>query len=287
MKGILLAGGSGTRLSPLTRHVGKQLLPVFDKPMIYYPLATLMLAGIREICVISSPRDIGPTKELLHESSAWGLTLSFAVQEKPRGIADAFGIAHPCLNTSSVCLMLGDNILHGARLGVSLRSLGDSSDAIVFASEVADPTAYGVIELDSSGKPLSLEEKPRNPKSRLAVPGLYFYPADVYAKAQGLQPSQRGELEISDINKSYLSEGRLQVVELPRGTAWLDCGTIDDLFEATTYVQVLTRRQGMRIGCPEEVAWRNGWISDAQLHELAKPLKASGYGEYLQGLLTS
>jgi glucose-1-phosphate thymidylyltransferase len=285
VKGILLAGGTGSRLAPLTRHISKQLLPVYDKPLIYYPLSTLMLAGIREICVISSPRDIEPTKMLLRESRAWGLSLTFAVQEEPRGIADAFRLASPHLGVSPVCLVLGDNILHGPRLGVSLQGFSNPSDAVIFASEVADPSAYGVVELDHTGRPISLVEKPRDPKSRLAVPGLYFYPSDVYEVAGALSPSSRGELEISDLNAAYLAQGRLKVVELPRGTAWLDCGTIDDLFEATTYIQVLTRRQGTRIGCPEEVAWRNEWISDDQLNALAEPLRASGYGEYLRSLL--
>lgn len=287
MKGILLAGGSGTRLSPLTRHISKQLLPVYDKPLIYYPISTLMLAGIREICVISTPRDVEPTKTLLEAAKSWGLELHFAVQDEPRGIADAFRIAQPRLGSGSVCLVLGDNVLHGPRLGVSLRELVNPQGAVIFASEVADPSAYGVVELDKSGRPLSLEEKPMEPRSRLAVPGLYFYSDDVYDVAAGLTPSARGELEISDVNSKYLAQGRLSVVELPRGTAWLDCGTIDDLFEASTYVQVLTRRQGTRIGCPEEVAWRNGWISDDELQRLAHPLKASGYGEYLLSLLPS
>jgi glucose-1-phosphate thymidylyltransferase len=285
MKGILLAGGSGSRLAPLTKHTSKQLLPVYDKPLIYYSLATLMLAGIREICVITTPRDLGPTRDLLGDGSQWGVALFFATQDQPRGIADALRIAEPALGQSRVCLILGDNILHGARLGVSLADLSRDEDCVIFGYEVADPTSYGVVELDDDGTPIGLEEKPVAPRSRLAVPGFYFYPEDVYRVAAAVRPSARGELEITDVNATYLRQGRLKVVELPRGTAWMDCGTIEDLYEASTYVQVLTRRQGMRIACPEEIAWRNGWISDVELARLAEPLRASGYGEYLLGLL--
>ncbi len=285
MKGILLAGGSGTRLAPLTRHTSKQLLPVYDKPLIYYPLATLMLAGTREICAVTTPRDLPATQELLGNVGQWGIELSFAVQEKPGGIAEAFDIAEPLLGASPVCLVLGDNIFHGPRLGVSLAELADSAECVIFGYEVADPSSYGVVEIGSDGRALSLEEKPSAPKSRLAVPGLYFYPQDVFEIAREVKPSVRGEREITDVNTAYLEQGRLRVVELPRGTAWMDCGTIEDLYEAASYIQVLTRRQGVRVNCPEEIAWRNGWISDTDLAELAQPLRASGYGDYLLGLL--
>lgn len=285
VKGILLAGGSGTRLRPLTEHIGKQLLPVYDKPLIYYSLATLMLAGIRDVCIITTPRDVGATQELLGDGGQWGIDLSFAVQDKPRGIAEAFRLAGPSLGEGRVCLILGDNILHGPRLGVSLADLAREDTCVIFGYEVADPTSYGVVELDIEGLPISLQEKPAKPRSRLAVPGLYFYPEDVYRVAADIRPGARGEFEITDVNASYLDQGRLRVVELPRGTAWMDCGTIEDLYEASAYIQVLTRRQGMRIGCPEEIAWRNGWISDADMMRLAEPLKASGYGKYLLRLL--
>lgn len=285
MKGILLAGGSGSRLLPLTRHTSKQLLPVYDKPLIYYPLSTLMLTGLRDIAIVSSPRDLESLRLLLGDGSAWGLNLTFVVQDEPRGIADAFRLTRPFLGDCSTCLILGDNILHGPQLGSSLAQHKVTDGAVIFAYEVADPSSYGVVEIDRTGKPLSLEEKPTTPRSHLAVPGLYFYAADAFAMANSLAPSHRGELEISDLNRMYLQAGRLTVVELPRGTAWLDCGTIEDLFEASTYVQVLTRRQGMRIACPEEIAWRNGWISDDSLEVQANSMATTPYGAYLLNLL--
>ena len=281
-----MAGGNGTRLHPLTKHVSKQLLPVFDKPMIYYPLSTLMLAGIREICVICSKRDLPATRELLGDGESWGIHITYAVQQEARGIAEAFQIALPILGRRPVCLVLGDNLFHGPKLGTSLRQFTDQPDAIIFAYEVADPSSYGVVELSEAGRPTAIEEKPPRPRSNLAVPGLYFFPADVYDIANKIIPGPRGELEISDVNQMYLSLGRLSVVELPRGSAWIDCGTTEDLHEASAYVRVLTKRQGLRIACPEEIAWRNGWISDDQLLALAEPLYASGYGAYLAGLLT-
>ena len=285
MKGILLAGGSGTRLFPLTHHMSKQALPVYDKPLVYYPLATLMLAGIREICVVTTPRDISAIRSLLGDGANWGLEFTFTVQESPRGIAEAFPLARPHIGEGPTCLVLGDNILHGARLGLSLSDFQDPDGAVIFSYRVADPSAYGVVEVDAAGRPISLVEKPREPRSNLAVPGLYFYSSDVFDIADSLGPSARNELEISDVNREYLSQSRLQVVALPRGTAWLDCGTVDDLFEASTYVQVLTRRQGTKISCPEEIAWRKGWITDEGLESLAQPLVNSGYGTYLLGLL--
>jgi glucose-1-phosphate thymidylyltransferase len=285
LKGILLAGGSGTRLFPLTHHISKQSLPVYDKPLIYYPLATLMLAGIREICVVTTPRDSESTRSLLGDGSAWGLEIYYTVQEHPRGIAEAFPLARPHIGDGPICLVLGDNILHGAGLGLSLGDYQDPDGAVIFSYRVADPSSYGVVEVDAAGRPISLIEKPIQPRSNLAVPGLYFYSADVFDIAAQLKPSARNELEISDVNREYLSQSRLDVVALPRGTAWLDCGTVDDLFEASIYVQVLTRRQGTKIACPEEIAWRKGWISDGELASLALPLMNSGYGTYLQGLL--
>ena len=285
MKGILLAGGSGTRLFPLTHHISKQSLPVYDKPLIYYPLATLMLAGIREVCIVTTPRDSASVQSLLGDGSKWGLELRYTVQESPRGIAEAFPLARPHIGEGPTCLVLGDNILHGPRLGVSLSDFRNPSGAIVFSYRVAEPSSYGVVEIDVDGNPVSLIEKPAHPRSNLAVPGLYFYSADVFGIADSLKPSSRGELEISDVNREYLRQARLEVVALPRGTAWLDCGTVDDLFEASTYIQVLTRRQGTKIACPEEIAWRKGWISDSELEALALPLVNSGYGTYLQGLL--
>ena len=285
MKGILLAGGSGTRLFPLTHHISKQSLPVYDKPLIYYPLATLMLAGVREVCIVTTPRDSGSIKSLLGDGAKWGLDLKYTVQDSPRGIAEAFPLARPHIGEGPTCLVLGDNILHGPRLGVSLADFRHPDGAIIFSYRVAEPSSYGVVEVDGDGKPLSLVEKPAQPRSNLAIPGLYFYSEDVFDIADALQPSERNELEISDVNREYLRQSRLEVVALPRGTAWLDCGTVDDLFEASTYIQVLTRRQGTKIACPEEIAWRKGWISDSELESLSLPLVNSGYGTYLQGLL--
>ena len=281
MRGILLAGGSGSRLRPVTSVISKQLLPIFDKPMVYYPLSTLMLAGIQEILVISTPRDLPAFRELLGNGRDWGIDLSFAEQRSPRGIAEALLIGDEFIADEPSALILGDNIFHGPGMGVSLAENSVGGDAKIFAYEVADPREYAVVSLDAQGRPVSLEEKPEHPKSRLAVPGLYFYPPGASAVAQSMTPSGRGELEISDVNRWYLEAGRLSVIQLPRGTAWLDTGTHLGLNDASNYVRVLEERQGVRVACPEEVAWRQGWISDDQLKELALPLLQSGYGRYL------
>jgi glucose-1-phosphate thymidylyltransferase len=285
IKGIILAGGSGTRLHPITLGVSKQLAPVYDKPMIYYPLATLISAGIREILIITRSEDQGQFKGLLGDGMNFGISIEYATQEKPLGIAQAFTIGADFIGKDKVALALGDNILHGQDLANQMSPAQNIEGALIFAYQVADPTAYGVVEFDSEGQAISLEEKPNNPKSPFAVPGLYFYDNDVVEIARNLKPSARGELEITDINKSYLAAGKLRVEVLPRGTAWFDTGTFDSLLEASEFVRTLEKRQGTRIGSPEEAAWRNGFIDDRKLVSLANDLAKSGYGEYLLALL--
>ncbi|MFJ9693497.1 glucose-1-phosphate thymidylyltransferase RfbA [Kitasatospora sp. NPDC101183] len=285
MRGILLAGGTGSRLWPLTRAVSKQLLPVFDKPMIYYPLSTLVMAGISEILIITTPQDQEQFQRLLGDGSQFGLKLEYAVQEKPEGIAQAFVLGADFIGDEPVALILGDNIFHGSGLGTRLAQRTDPQGGMVFAYPVADPTAYGVVEFDPEGQVISIEEKPTAPKSRYAVPGLYFYDNRVVEIARDLTPSARGELEITAVNEEYLKLGELHVTVLDRGTAWLDTGTFVSMVQASEFVRVIEERQGFKIGCIEEAAWRAGLIDDAQLRELAEPLCKSGYGDYLIALL--
>ena len=287
MKGIVLAGGTGTRLWPLTRGVSKQLLPVYDKPMVHYPLATLMAAGLRDIIIITTPEDAPAFQRLLGDGSDWGVALNYAVQPTPGGLAQAFLIGEDFLAGDSAALILGDNLFYGPGLGRQLSGCTDPKGGHIFAYEVADPTSYGVVEFDESGFVLSLDEKPASPRSSFAVPGLYFYADDVVEVAKGIAPSDRGELEITAVNQAYLEEGRLEVTPLPRGTAWLDTGTFRSLQDAGEYVRVIEERQGTKIACLEEIAWRQGWIDDEQLLGLAEPLKASGYGSYLTRLVTA
>lgn len=285
MKGIILAGGSGTRLHPLTMGVSKQLMPVYDKPMIYYPLTTLMLAGIDDILVITTPHDAESFRRLLGDGSRFGIRLTYAVQEVPNGLAQAFVIGKEFIADSSVALVLGDNLFYGPGLGRQLARVNQINGGAVFAYRVANPSAYGVVEFDADFKAISLEEKPHNPRSNYAVPGLYFYDNDVVEIAANLTPSARGEYEITDVNKEYLQRGTLSVEVLPRGTAWLDTGTFEDLANAAAFIHTVQDRQGMMIGCPEEVAWRQGLLTTNQLRQIAEPLIKSGYGEYLLGLL--
>ena len=285
MKGIILAGGSGTRLHPITLGISKQLMPIYDKPMVYYPLSTLMMAGIREVLIITTPQDSEQFRRLLGDGSAWGVELSYAVQPAPEGLAQAFIIGADFIGDDTVALVLGDNIFYGQGLGTSLVSNLDVQGGHIFAYHVTEPSAYGVVEFDADGTVLSIEEKPERPKSNYAVPGLYFYDNDVVEIARGLEPSPRGELEITAINDEYLRRGTLTVTVLPRGVAWFDTGTFEGLMDSAQFVATIQARQGFKIGCVEEIAWRNRWIDDGQLEQLAKALAKSGYGDYLAGLL--
>ncbi len=285
MRGIILAGGSGTRLHPITLGTSKQLVPVYDKPMVYYPMSTLMLAGIQDILIITTPDDAPAFRRLLGDGSQFGVNLSFAVQAVPNGLAQAFVIGADFVGNDAAGLVLGDNIFYGPGMGTRLRRHTDPEGGAVFAYHVSDPTSYGVVEFDENFKALSIEEKPHKPKSNYAVPGLYFYNNDVVEIARNLSPSARGEYEITDVNKVYLEAGKLEVEVLPRGTAWLDTGTFDSLADATNFVRTVEARQGLKVGSPEEIAWRMGFLSDDDLRERAEPLVKSGYGAYLMGLV--
>jgi glucose-1-phosphate thymidylyltransferase len=285
MKGIILAGGSGTRLYPITKAISKQLMPIYDKPMIYYPLSILMMAGIQEVLIITTPEDNAQFKRLLGDGSAVGCCFEYAIQEVPNGLAQAFVIGAEFIGNDKVALVLGDNIFYGTGLGRQLQSLNNVEGGYVFAYEVSDPERYGVVEFDGDNNVLSIEEKPQQPKSNYAVPGLYFYDNEVVSIAKNLQPSARGEFEITDVNKEYLKRGKLKVAILDRGTAWLDTGTFDSLNDATEFVRVIEKRQGTKIGCIEEVAYRMQFINDEQMQLLARQLEKSGYGKYLKSVI--
>ena len=285
MRGIILAGGTGSRLHPITKAVSKQLLPVYDKPMIYYPLSTLLLAGIREVLVITTPGDQGQFRALLGDGSQWGIEIQYVAQPHPDGLAQAFVLGAHFMGNDDVCLILGDNIFHGVGLGTALKRDVRPDGGHIFACHVNNPSEYGVVEFDKDGRAVSIEEKPAAPRSSYAIPGLYFYDNSVVDVARTIQPSARGELEISTVNAVYLERGDLTVTRLDRGTAWLDTGTVDSLMAASSFVQVIEQRQGLKIGCPEEIAWREGFIDEAELTQLAEPLRKSGYGQYLLNLL--
>jgi glucose-1-phosphate thymidylyltransferase len=285
MKGIVLAGGTGSRLWPVTWGVSKQLLPVYDKPLVHYPISTLMLTGIREILIITTPQDQGSFKRLLGDGSKYGVSFTFALQENPEGLAQAFLIGEKFIGVEPSALILGDNIFHGSTLGTQLKQLREPRGAIIFAYRVKDPERYGVIEFNATGKVMSIEEKPLKPKSQYAVPGLYFYDNQVVDIAKSVKPSARGELEITAVNEEYLKAGKLQAKVLERGTAWLDTGTFDSLNSASAFIQIIEERQGQKVSCLEEVAWRNGWISDSELAARADEYKSSPFATYLRGLL--
>ncbi|MFF2296853.1 glucose-1-phosphate thymidylyltransferase RfbA [Arthrobacter sp. NPDC058127] len=287
MRGIILAGGTGSRLHPITHGISKQLVPVYDKPMIYYPLSTLILAGIRDILIITTPHDAEQFQRLLGDGSQFGVNLSYVQQPSPDGLAQAFTLGAEHIGDDNVALVLGDNIFYGPGMGAQLRRYSEIEGGAVFGYWVKDPKAYGVVEFDLDGRAITLEEKPQQPKSNYAVPGLYFYDNEVVNIARNLKPSARGELEITDVNRTYLDRGKLQVEVLPRGTAWLDTGTFDDLSDASNFIRTVEHRQGLKVGAPEEVAWRQGFLSDDELRQRAEPLVKSGYGAYLLGLLES
>lgn len=285
MKGIILAGGSGTRLYPITKGVSKQLVPLYDKPMIYYPLTTLLEAGIRDILIISTPKDLPRFEELLGDGSDWGIKLSYAIQEEPRGLADAFIVGEQFIGNNKVCMILGDNIFYGEDVSAKLKENLDIKGGLIFGSQVHDAERYGVVEFDKNMNVVSIIEKPEKPKSKYAIPGLYIFDNRCVQFAKQAKPSPRGEIEITEIQNSYLDLGELKVSLLERGTAWLDTGTFETLHQAGEFVKVLENRQGIKVGCPEEACYKNGWITKEQLLDLAEPLKKSGYGEYLEGLI--
>jgi glucose-1-phosphate thymidylyltransferase len=287
MRGIILAGGTGSRLHPITHGISKQLVPVYDKPMIYYPLSTLILAGIRDILIITTPHDAEQFQRLLGDGSQFGINLTYVQQPSPDGLAQAFILGEEHIGTETAALVLGDNIFYGQGMGTQLRKYADIDGGAVFGYWVNDPKAYGVVEFDDHGKAISLEEKPQRPKSHYAVPGLYFYDNDVVEIAKNLKPSPRGELEITDVNRAYLDKGNLRVEILPRGTAWLDTGTFNDLNDASNFIRTVENRQGLKIGAPEEISWRQGFLTDDELRQRAEPLVKSGYGAYLLSLLES